>query len=114
MCCIVLLDREKSIDIFSPHNVCVINRKAKMLEKLPVIKAYINPYCPWSPGVRTALDNAGLAYEILDITKNKEAFSEMVEKSRQYSSPCVEIDGQMLADVGGEEVEAWLRQHGFS
>ena len=67
-----------------------------MIEKLPVIKAYINPYCPWSPGVHTALDNAGLAYEILDITKNKEAFSEMV------------------ADVGGEEVEAWLRQHGFS
>jgi monothiol glutaredoxin len=54
-----------------------------------------------------------LAYEILDITKNKEAFNEMVEKSRQHSSPCVEIDGHMLADVGGEEVEAWLRQRGL-
>ncbi len=88
--------------------------KAKMEQTTPpVIKAYINPYCPWSPGVRKVLDQAGLAYEVLDITKNSEAFAEMVEKSRQSSSPCVEVDGHMLADVGGDEVEAWLRQRGF-
>jgi monothiol glutaredoxin len=23
-------------------------------------------------------------------------------------SPCVEIDGKMLADISGDEVEAWL------
>jgi monothiol glutaredoxin len=23
-------------------------------------------------------------------------------------SPCVEINGQMLADISGEEVEAWM------
>jgi monothiol glutaredoxin len=23
-------------------------------------------------------------------------------------SPCVEINGQMLADISGEEVEAWI------
>ena len=89
------------------------NGKAKVEEKAPVIKAYLNPYCPWSPGVRTVLDNAGLAYDILDITQDREAYAHMVEKSRQYSSPCVEVDGHMLADVGGEEVEAWLRQHGL-
>jgi monothiol glutaredoxin len=82
-------------------------------ETAPLIKAYLNPYCPWSPGVRSVLDNAGLAYEMLDITQNRQAFEEMVEKSRQYSSPCVEINGQMLADVGGDEVEDWLRQHGL-
>jgi hypothetical protein len=27
-------------------------------------------------------------------------------------SPCVEFDGEMLADVGGEEVETWLQQNG--
>jgi len=46
----------------------------------------------------------------LDISKDRDAYEEMVRKSRQYSSPCVEIDGHMLADVGGEEVEAWLRK----
>jgi len=32
----------------------------------------------------------------------------MVEKSGQMLSPCVEINGQMLADISGEEVESWI------
>ena len=32
----------------------------------------------------------------------------MIEKSGQMLSPCVEVDGRMLADVSGEEVEAYL------
>ena len=34
----------------------------------------------------------------------------MVEKSGQRLSPCVEIDGHMLADVSGDEVEAYLHK----
>ena len=33
-------------------------------------------------------------------------------ESGQPLSPCVEIDGKMLADISGEEVEAWTFQHG--
>ncbi len=33
---------------------------------------------------------------------------EMIEKSGQMLSPCVEINGQMLPDISGEEVEAWM------
>jgi monothiol glutaredoxin len=32
----------------------------------------------------------------------------MIEKTGQMLSPCVEINGKMLADVSGEEVEAYL------
>jgi monothiol glutaredoxin len=32
----------------------------------------------------------------------------MIEKSGQMLSPCVEIDGKMLPDISGEEVEAYL------
>jgi hypothetical protein len=35
-----------------------------------------------------------------------------VQKSGQPLSPCVEINGQMLADVSGEEVEAWMVENG--
>ncbi len=87
--------------------------KASVKQTTPIIKAYLNPHCPWSPGVRTVLDRAGLPYEELDITSDHKAFAEMVAKSRQYASPCVEIDGVMLADVGGAEVAAWLRQRGL-
>ena len=63
--------------------------------------------------MRTVLDRAGLQYEELDITSDRKAFEEMVAKSRQYASPCVEINGVMLVDVAGAEVEAWLRQRGL-
>ena len=37
-----------------------------------------------------------------------EVYAEMVSKSGQPLSPCVEINDKMLADVSGEEVEDYL------
>ena len=36
-----------------------------------------------------------------------------IEKTGQMLSPCVEIDGQMLADVSGDEVEAYMLSKGL-
>jgi monothiol glutaredoxin len=37
----------------------------------------------------------------------------MIEKSGQQLSPCVEVDGRMLADVSGDEVEDYLLKAGL-
>ena len=37
----------------------------------------------------------------------------MTEKSGQPLSPCVEVDGHMLADVSGAEVETYLVTQGL-
>ncbi len=79
----------------------------------PQIIAYLNPFCPWTPGVKAVLERYELTYQTIDITRDRAGLEDMVRKSGQHSAPCVEIDGQMLADVGGEEVETWLRGHGF-
>jgi glutaredoxin len=72
------------------------------------IKAYLKPHCGWSMGVRAIMDKYSLTFEDLDIINNQELFAEMVEKTGQTNQPCVEIDGIMLADVSGEEVENYL------
>ncbi|MBE2214201.1 MAG: glutaredoxin [Opitutaceae bacterium] len=72
------------------------------------IKAYLKPSCGWSNGVRAILRKHGLAFEDIDIINNRENYAEMVRKSGQPLSPCVEVDGVMLADVSGEEVENYL------
>lgn len=77
----------------------------------PQIVAYLKPVCGWSNGVRAVFDKYGLQYEDKDIINNPEIYAEMVQKSGQPLSPCVEINGQMLADVSGEEVEAWMQQN---
>ncbi len=72
------------------------------------IKAYLKPTCGWSRGVRAVLKKYELSYEDLDIVNDRSLYEEMVRLSGQHLSPCVEIDGVMLADVSGEEVENYL------
>jgi monothiol glutaredoxin len=70
--------------------------------------AYLKPTCGWSMGVRAIMKKYGLEYEDRDIINQPDQYAEMVQKSNQPLSPCVEIDGTMLADVSGEEVENYL------
>ncbi len=79
----------------------------------PTIVAYLKPVCGWSNGVRAVLQKYDLSYEDRDVINNPMIYQEMVMKSGQQLSPCVEIDGHMLPDVSGEEVEAYLLQKGI-
>lgn len=74
----------------------------------PRIIAYLKPTCGWSQGVRAVLRKYDLPYEDRDIINDPAQRQEMIEKSGQMLSPCVEIDGRMLPDISGEEVEAFL------
>ncbi len=90
--------------------------KVKLLWEVPIlkwntkmkIKAYLKPHCGWSMGVRAIFQKHNLQYEDIDVINNPGNYAEMVRKSGQPLSPCVEIDGIMLADVSGEEVEAYM------
>ena len=72
------------------------------------IKAYLKPHCGWSNGVRAIMHKHSLEFDDIDIINNRANYEEMVRKSAQPLSPCVEIDGVMLADISGEEVENYL------
>lgn len=72
------------------------------------IIAYLKPTCGWSTGVRAIMKKYGLEYEDRDIINDPAQYAEMVEKTGQPLSPCVEINGHMLADVSGEEMENWM------
>ena len=73
-----------------------------------IIKAYLKPSCGWSNGVRAILRKYALDYEDIDIIGDRASYAEMVRKSGQPLSPCVEVEGVMLADVSGEELENYL------
>jgi len=74
----------------------------------PKIIAYLKPSCGWSQGVRAVLRKYDLPYEDRDIINDPNQRQEMIEKSGQMLSPCVEVNGRMLPDISGEEVEAYL------
>ena len=72
------------------------------------IVTYLKTFCGWSEGVRAIMRKYDLEFEEKDIIKNPAFRWEMEQKSGQPLSPCVEVNGTMLADVSGEEVEQWL------
>lgn len=82
-----------------------------MSQSSPKITAYLKTFCGWSEGVRAIMRKYGLEYEEKDIIKNPAFRWEMEQRSGQSLSPCVEINGFMLADISGEEVEKWMIDH---
>ncbi len=79
----------------------------------PKIIAYLKPTCGWSQGVRAALRKYDLPFEDRNITADPLQRQEMIEKSGQKLSPCIEVNGQMLADISGEELEQYLLAQGL-
>ena len=80
----------------------------------PKIIAYLKPHCGWSQGVRAVLRKYNFSFEDRDIWNDPRQRMEMIQKSGQELSPCVEVDGKMLADISGEELEAWMIKSGLT
>ena len=78
----------------------------------PTITAWVKTQCGWSAGIRAVLKKYDLAYEEKDIIQNPAFRWEMEQKSGQPLSPCVEVNGTMLPDISGEELEQWMLGHG--
>lgn len=51
------------------------------------------------------LDEHNIKYEILDVISDREAYNEMVELSGQSLAPVIDVDGEILADFGPEQLE---------
>jgi monothiol glutaredoxin len=77
----------------------------------PEITAYLKTHCGWSRGVRAVFEKYELPYTEKDIIQNPNYRFEMEQLSGQPLSPCVVINGAMLADISGEEVEAYMLEN---
>ena len=77
------------------------------------ITAYVKTQCGWSEGIRSIFRKYDLDFEEKDIIKNPAYRWEMEQKSGQPLSPCVVVNGTMLPDVSGEEVESWMLEQGL-
>lgn len=74
----------------------------------PEITAYVKTSCGWSNGIRAVLAKYELPYTEKDIIKDPNNRFEMEQLSGQPLSPCVIVNGTMLADISGEELEHYF------
>ncbi len=68
------------------------------------IRLFIKPYCGWCHKAQRWLDERGIKYETLDVIADREAMTEMVARSGQSLAPVIDVDGEILADFGPEEL----------
>jgi glutaredoxin len=68
------------------------------------IRLFIKPYCGWCHKAMQWLDARGIKYETLDVIEDQEAFDEMYELSGQTLAPVIDVDGEVLADFGPDEL----------
>ena len=73
----------------------------------------MKPFCSWTSGVLSVLKKHQIRFNLIDVSSDIDAYREMVEKTSQHMTPCVCINGHMLVDVGGSEVEEWLVNSSF-
>ena len=72
------------------------------------IRLFIKPYCGWCQKAVRWLDGHGVEYERIDVIADEAAYDEMIRLSGQELAPVLEVDGQVLADFGPDQLaEFW-------
>jgi glutaredoxin len=69
-----------------------------------MIRLFIKPYCGWCDKAVSWLEAHGVKYEKLDVIADPDAYDEMVALSGQSLAPVIEVDGEVLADFGPDEL----------
>ena len=76
------------------------------------IEIYTSPWCPFCIAAKKLLDNKGLAYNEIDVTRNFGARREMIERAGgNHKVPHIFVDGQYIGncdDIMALEAEGEL------
>ena len=71
------------------------------------VRLFIKPYCGWCRDAIQWLEDRGVAFETFDVISDPVARKEMLQLSNQTLAPVIDVDGQILADFGTDELEAF-------
>ena len=68
------------------------------------IRLFIKPYCGWCDKAMRWLDDRGIDYEPVDVIADETAFDEMIRLSGQELAPVIDVNGEILADFGPDQL----------
>ncbi|MFM2177008.1 MAG: hypothetical protein RL015_1106 [Verrucomicrobiota bacterium] len=78
------------------------------------IRLFIKPGCPWCDEAIEWLTGHDISFVTLDVIRDATARAEMLELTRQTKAPCIDVDGNLLADFGADELDVWWTKMGFA
>ena len=76
---------------------------------MPNVKLYSTPACVYCITLKKFLEEKKVEFEEIDISENKEAAQEMIEKTGQMGVPVIEIDGQAIVGFNRDKIKEALK-----
>ena len=73
---------------------------------------YLKSGCSWCDEAEDYFKEHEIAYETKNVSVDSAAFAEMQRLSGQTKAPTLDWDGEILADFGVDELDAFLRDLG--
>lgn len=73
------------------------------------VKVYSTPTCPWCSRAKEYLSKNNVNYEDIDVSVNREAAQEMVQKSGQRGVPVLDIDGHIIVGFDQARIDALIK-----
>lgn len=74
------------------------------------VRLFIKSWCGWCTEAKEWLDERGIAYEELNVSSDAAARKEMFELTGQTKAPCIDVDGEILADFDTDQLAKFWQQ----
>ncbi len=73
------------------------------------VKVYSTPSCPWCTVAKNYLTSKHVQFEDVDVSQNREAAVEMVQKSGQRGVPVIDINGSIIVGFDQATIDSLIR-----
>ncbi|NLD47696.1 MAG: NrdH-redoxin [Clostridiaceae bacterium] len=72
------------------------------------VKVYSTPTCPWCTVAKKYLNSKNVFFEDLDVSSDRNAAAEMIQKSGQRGVPVLDINGTIVVGFDQNEIDRLL------
>ncbi len=73
------------------------------------VKVYSTPSCPWCTVAKNYLKSRNVPFEDIDVTRDRAAAVEMVQKSGQRGVPVIDIDGRIIVGFDQGTIDSLIK-----
>lgn len=74
------------------------------------VKIYSTSTCPWCIKAKEFFKEKGIEFEDVNVAENKEAATEMMEKSGQMGVPVIDIGGKIIVGFDQAAIEEAIKK----
>lgn len=74
------------------------------------VKVYSTPTCPWCTRVKDYLASKKVAYQDIDVSKDRNAAGEMVQKSGQRGVPVIDFNGTVIVGFDQKAIDQLINK----